>query len=272
MTVSTPARDVVRPDGDRPDGNHNVGFFVTCTVDLFRPSAGFAAIKLLEDAGCTVTVPPSQTCCGQPAWNSGDVRDTASIAKAVIRDFEGFDYVVAPSGSCAGMLRHHYPAVFKDDPAWFERASRLSEKCFELTSFLTDICGVTSVDVRLEAKVTYHDSCSSWREMGVKSQPRKLLETIAGLSLAELEDQESCCGFGGLFSVKYDDISNRIVGRKTDDITKTGASLLVGGDLGCLLNIAGKLKREGQDIEVRHVAEVLAGMIDAAPIAGSGDS
>lgn len=251
------------------DGARRVGLFVTCTVDLFRPSAGFAALKLLEDAGCTVSVPESQTCCGQPAYNSGDTRDAKSIARAVIASFEDFEYVVAPSGSCAGMLCRHYPELLKDDAEWAERAKSLGAKSYELTSFLTDVCGVTAVDVTLNADVTYHDSCSSYREMNVKSQPRKLLETVKGLSLRELEDQESCCGFGGLFSVKYDDISNRIVGRKTDDIKASGAGLLVGGDMGCLMNIAGKLKREGQDVEVRHVAEVLAGMTDIAAIAGT---
>lgn len=263
MNSSAPARDPEHP-------KRNVGFFVTCTVDLFRPSAGFAAIQLLEDAGCKVTVPPSQTCCGQPAYNSGDTKDAKGIACAVIEAFEAFDYVVAPSGSCSGMLRHHYPALFQDDPAWAERAVKLGEKSFELTSFLTDICGITSVETTLDAKVTYHDSCSSYREMNVKSQPRKLLETVNGLTLIELEDQESCCGFGGLFSVKYDDISARIVGRKTEDIKGTEATMLVGGDMGCLMNIAGRLKREGQDVEVRHVAEVLAGMTDIDPIGGSG--
>lgn len=258
MNTSTPARDQ----------EFDIGFFVTCTVDLFRPSAGFAAIKLLEDAGCKVTVPPSQTCCGQPAYNSGDTRDAKSIARAVIAAFEGFDYVVAPSGSCAGMLRHHYPALLADDAEWAERARNLGTRSFELVSFLTDICGVTSVDVSLEKEVTYHDSCSSNREMNVRSQPRNLLATVDGLTLKELEDGESCCGFGGLFSVKYDDISDRIVKRKTADVKQTGASLLVGGDVGCLLNIAGKLRREGQEVEVRHVAEVLAGMTDTPSIAG----
>ncbi len=246
MNTSTPAR--------------KVGLFVTCTVDLFRPSAGFAAIKLLESAGCAVTVPPSQTCCGQPAWNAGDTKDAKSIAKAVIEAFETFDYVVAPSGSCAGMLRHHYPAVLADDPLWAERAAKLAAKAHELVSFLTDICGVTSVDTTLDRTVTYHDSCSSNREMNVSLQPRKLLETVKGLTLKELEDTESCCGFGGLFSVKYDDISNRIVERKTQDIAGTGASLLVGGDMGCLMNIAGKLSRDGRNIRAYHVAEVLAGV------------
>lgn len=246
----------------------NVGLFVTCTADLFRPSVGFAAIKLLEDAGCDVTVPPSQTCCGQPAYNAGDSKDAKSIAKAVITAFEGFEYVVAPSGSCSGMLRHHYTALLEDETKWSERAKALGAKSFELVSFLTDICGVTSVKAKLDATVTYHDSCSSNREMNVKSQPRKLLETVEGITLKELEDTESCCGFGGLFSVKYDEISAKIVSRKTADVKNTEASLLVGADLGCLLNIAGKLSREGAQVEVRHIAEVLADMTDSPSIGG----
>jgi L-lactate dehydrogenase complex protein LldE len=246
----------------------DVGLFVTCTADLFRPSVGFAAIKLLEDAGCNVTVPPSQTCCGQPAYNAGDNKDAKSIAKAVIAAFEGFAFVVAPSGSCAGMLRHHYTALLEDEKDWSERAKALGAKTFELVSFLTDVCDVTSVRAKLDATVTYHDSCSSNREMNVKSQPRKLLETVEGLTLKELDDTESCCGFGGLFSVKYDDISAKIASRKTADIKKSQASLLVGADLGCLLNIAGKLSREGAAVDVRHVAEVLAGMTDHPSVGG----
>lgn len=256
MTPSTPRQE------------RNVGLFITCTADLFRPSVGFAAIKLLEEVGCRVEVPPSQTCCAQPAYNSGDMKSAKDLAKGVITAFEGFDYVVAPSGSCAGMLRNHFTELFKDEDEWAERAKAMAPKCFELISFLTDICGMTRVDQKLDAVVTYHDSCSSNREMNVMSQPRQLLETVDGLTIKELEDPEACCGFGGLFSVKYDDISNRIVTKKAADVAGTQASLLVGGDLGCLLNIAGKLSREGNKVEVRHVAEVLAGMTDAPPIGG----
>ncbi len=247
-----------------------VGLFVTCLVDLFRPSVGFAAIKLMEAAGCRVDVPRAQTCCGQPAYNSGDRADTRAIAEQTIAAFEDFDYVVAPSGSCASMLKKHYPGLFAGDAAWEERASAFSAKCHELVSFLTDVLGIEGVDARLDTVATYHDSCSGLRELGVQAQPRKLLASVEGLTVSEMRDPDVCCGFGGTFCVKYSDISNAIVERKTADITSTGASLLLAGDLGCLMNMAGKLKREGSGVEVRHVAEVLAGMTDTPPIAGKG--
>ncbi len=243
-----------------------VGLFVTCLVDLFRPTVGFAAVKLLEEAGCTVEVPRAQTCCGQPAYNSGDRADTRAIAVQVIAAFEPYDYVVAPSGSCAGMIREHYPALFADDPAMQKRAQALAARTFELVSFLTDVRGVSRVAACYDGTITYHDSCSGLRELGVKQQPRELLATVEGLRLAELPGAEICCGFGGTFCVKYPEISDKIVGEKMADIAATGADTLLAGDLGCLLNMAGKLKREGRPIAVRHVAEVLAGMTDAAPI------
>lgn len=247
-----------------------VGLFVTCLVDLFRPTVGFAAIKLMEEAGCRVDVPRAQTCCGQPAYNSGDRADTRAIAEQTIRAFEDFDYVVAPSGSCASMLKKHYPGLFAGDAAWEDRANAFSAKCHELVSFLTDVLGIESVNAKLDAVATYHDSCSGLRELKVQAQPRKLLASVDGLSVSEMRDPDVCCGFGGTFCVKYSDISNAIVERKTADITSTGASLLLAGDLGCLMNMAGKLKREGSPVEVRHVAEVLAGMTDTPPIAGKG--
>ncbi len=246
------------------------GLFATCLVDLFRPSVGFAAVKLLEDAGCRVHVPLAQTCCGQPSYNSGDRADTRAIAEQVIETFEDFDYVVAPSGSCGAMLKKHYPELFAGDPAWEERARRFCAKVFELVSFLTDVMGVSAVDVKLEGSFTYHDSCSGLRELGVREQPRRLLGSIEGLEIRELKDADVCCGFGGTFCVKYPDISNRIVGKKTTNIAATDADMLLAGDMGCLMNMAGKLRREGSTIEVRHVAEVLAGMTDKPAIAGSG--
>ncbi len=243
-----------------------VGLFVTCLVDLFRPTVGFAAVRLLEEAGCTVEVPQAQTCCGQPAYNSGDRADARAIAAQAIAAFEPYDYVVAPSGSCAGMIREHYPGLFADEPALQKRARALAARTFELVSFLTDVRGVSRVAARYDGTITYHDSCSGLRELGVKQQPRKLLATVEGLRLAELPGAEICCGFGGTFCVKYPEISDKIVGEKTADIAATGADTLLAGDLGCLLNIAGKLKREGRPVAVRHVAEVLAGMTDAAPI------
>lgn len=255
------------PNGPSPAARApRVGLFVTCLVDLFRPSVGFAAVKLMEDAGCRVDVPAAQTCCGQPAFNSGDRKDAREIAAQVIRSFEGYDYVVAPSGSCAGMLKKHYVELFDNDPAGRARAEAFSARVFELVSFLTDVLGIAEVAARHEGSVTYHDSCSGLRELGIQQQPRRLLRTIEGLELKEMKDADVCCGFGGTFCVKYPDISNKIVGEKTRTIAESGASMLLAGDLGCLMNMAGKLKREGSAIEVRHVAEVLAGMTDQPAI------
>ena len=244
-----------------------VGLFVTCLVDLFRPTVGFAAVKLIEDAGCEVEVPAAQTCCGQPAYNSGDRDDTRAIAENVIRAFEEYDYIVAPSGSCAGMLKKHYPALFKGHKLE-HRAAAFAEKVHELVSFLVDVRGMTGVEAGFDGTVTYHDACSGLRELSIREQPRKLLSTVDGLKLTELADADTCCGFGGTFCVKYPDISNSIVSRKTDCIEASGAGTLLAGDLGCLMNMAGKLKRQGSKVAVRHVAEVLAGMDDTPPIGG----
>lgn len=246
-----------------------IGLFVTCLVDLFRPSVGFAAVKLLEDAGCEVHVPLSQTCCGQPAYNSGDRADTADIARQVIEAFEGFDHVVAPSGSCAGMLKKHYPGLFAEDPVWSQRAKAFSEKVHELVSFLADSLGVSAVDAKFKATATYHDSCSGLRELKIKDQPRRLLESVKGLKLKEMKDSEVCCGFGGTFSIKYSDVSDAIVTEKAGNVTEAKPELLLAGDLGCLMNMAGKLNRQGSSIKVRHIAEVLAGM-DETPAIGQG--
>ena len=243
-----------------------VGLFVTCLVDLFRPSVGFAAVELLEQAGCTVEVPRAQTCCGQPAYNSGDRADTKAIAAQVIEAFEPYDYVVAPSGSCGAMIKDHYPALFADDPAMGARAEALGAKTYELISFLADVRGLDRVAVSWQTAATYHDSCSGLRELGVKAQPRRLLASVEGLDLKEMADSEVCCGFGGTFCVKYADISNVMVTAKAEAIEATGADCLLAGDLGCLMNMAGKLKREGRPIQARHVAEVLAGMTGTVAI------
>jgi len=246
-----------------------VALFVTCLVDTWRPSVGFAAIKLLEDAGCTVEVPMAQTCCGQPAYNSGDRANAQEIARQVIAAFRGFDYVVAPSGSCAAMISHHYPALFEEtDPAALGEARELAGRTHELTAFLHDVLGVKSIAGRLSATVAYHDSCSGLRELGVRAQPRALLSGIAGLTVKELAEPDVCCGFGGTFCVKYPEISTRMVSNKVADITATGATTLLAGDMGCLMNMAGRLSREGSAINVRHVAEVLAGMTSATPAIG----
>lgn len=244
-----------------------VALFVTCLVDLHRPTVGFAALKLLEQAGCDVEVPRAQTCCGQPAYNSGDRATARELGRSVLDALRGFDYVVVPSGSCAGMLHHHLPALFEDDPNLRAQAHALGERTFELVSFLTDVLGVERVQAGYAGVATYHDSCSGLREMGVKAQPRKLLRSVAGLELREMADPEICCGFGGTFCVKYPDISNRMVSDKAADVAATGADTLLAGDMGCLLNMAGRLSRLGRDVRVRHVAEVLADVTDeVAPI------
>ena len=247
-----------------------VGLLATCLVDLFRPSVGFAAAALLERAGCRVEA-PLQTCCGQPGYNSGDFATARALARQIVEAFEGYDYVVAPSGSCAGMVRRHYPRLFDDEPEWRRRAETLAERTWELVSFLVDVRGVESVDARCDGVATYHDSCSGLRELGIEAQPRRLLRTVEGLSLAEMADTHECCGFGGAFCVKYPDISLRMVDNKASAAAATGAGLLLSGDMGCLLNIAGRLSREGRPLAVRHVAEVLADRCDEAPIAGTGE-
>ena len=245
-----------------------VALFVTCLVDLYRPNVGFSAIKLLEDAGCLVEVPDAQTCCGQPAYNTGDRRTAQDLARAVVDAFLPYDYTVVPSGSCGGQISHHYPGLFDDDPHYRGKSEALAAKTFELVSFLTDVLGVESVNARFDGVVTYHDSCSGLRELGIKAQPRKLLGTMQGVTLKEMPDAEICCGFGGTFCVKYPDISTRMVTDKTKSIASTGADTLLAGDMGCLLNMAGRLKREGTPVKVRHVAEVLAGRTREAPAIG----
>ena len=243
-----------------------VGLFVTCLVDLFRPSVGFAAVDLLERAGCRVVVPDGQTCCGQPAYNSGAREIAASIAQNVLKSFDGFDYVVAPSGSCAAMLKLHMPGLFTDDSVLRARAESLAERTWELTSFLIDVRNFTDLAVSHNGSASYHDGCSGLRELGVRDQPRRLLSAVDELELREIDDAEVCCGFGGAFCVKYPSISGAMAERKADAIEAAGASVVLSGEMGCLMNIAGTLSRRGSDIEVRHTAEILAGITDRPAI------
>lgn len=237
-----------------------VGLFVTCLVDLMRPRIGFAAIKLLEAAGCEVVVPEAQTCCGQPAYNSGDRSTAKALARKVLAEFEGFDYVVAPSGSCAGMIRTHFPDLFSDEPADLARVQRLCARTYELTDFLVTVAKIGSIQGKYSKTITYHDSCAGLRELGVKAQPRALLAKVPGLTLKEMDEAETCCGFGGAFAVKFGDISTHIAERKCANIAACGADAVVLGDLGCMLNIEGRLRRRGDlKTEVLHIAEVLAG-------------
>ncbi len=237
-----------------------VGFFVTCLVDLMRPSIGFAALKLLEAGGADVYVPPGQTCCGQPAYNSGDRADTIALARKVVAEFEGCDYLVAPSGSCSGMIRTHYPELFADDPAMLARVQALAARTHELTDFLVDVLKLDRVPGRFRGRITYHDSCAGLREMGVKAQPRALLAKMEGVELTEMAECEMCCGFGGTFSIKFGEISARLADNKCQHVQNAGVDAVVLGDLGCMLNIEGRLRRRGDaKTQVLHVAEVLAG-------------
>jgi L-lactate dehydrogenase complex protein LldE len=248
----------------------DVGLFVTCLVDLMRPSVDFASVALLEDAGCRVTVPGEQTCCGQPAYNNGDDGHARTIAERVITAFEPHDYIVAPSGSCAGMLKKHYPEIFADDPRWQQRASDFADRCYELTSFLVEVMDYRPDNISYPGTVTYHDSCSGLRELHIKQQPRQLLSAVSDLDMVEMQDAEVCCGFGGTFCVKYPDISVKMVSDKVANIERTSAATVLSGDVGCLLNIAGRLKRQGANVKVLHVAEVLAG--NGAVAVGIADS
>jgi L-lactate dehydrogenase complex protein LldE len=236
-----------------------VGLFVTCLVDLVRPRIGFAALELLEAAGCEVIVPRMQTCCGQPGYNSGDRKTALALARKVLREFEDCDYVVAPSGSCAGMIRTHYADLFSEDPEQ-KRAAQLCERTYELTDFLVNVARLEHVAGRFAGSITYHDSCSGLRELGVKAQPRALLAKVDGLTVKEMEEAEVCCGFGGAFAIKFGDISSHIADRKCENIAAAGADAVVLGDLGCMLNIEGRLRRRGDmKTKVLHVAEVLTG-------------
>jgi L-lactate dehydrogenase complex protein LldE len=238
-----------------------VGLFVTCLVDLMRPSIGFAALRLLEAGGADVYVPPTQTCCGQPGYNSGDRAGALPLARKVVEEFEACDCLVAPSGSCSGMIKTHYADLFAGDAAWSARAAALAAKTYELTDFLANVLKMATVPgSAYKGRVTYHDSCSGLREMGVKAQPRALLAKVPGVELVEMAECETCCGFGGTFSVKYGEISTRLADNKCQHIANADVDAVVLGDLGCMLNIEGRLRRRGDaKTRVLHVAEVLAG-------------
>ncbi|HMV52321.1 MAG TPA: (Fe-S)-binding protein [Rhodocyclaceae bacterium] len=242
-----------------------VGLFVTCLVDMMRPRIGFSTLELLESAGCEVVVPATQTCCGQPAWNSGDAPATRALALKLLAEFEACDYVVVPSGSCGGMIRSHYGELFARDSEESRRLDALSARTYELCDFLVNVARIDALpNADFRGTLTYHDSCSGLRELGVKAQPRVLLGKVGGAALLEMNGCEECCGFGGTFSVKYGDVSAAIAERKCRNIQSSGADAVVLGDLGCILNIEGKLRRMGDEkTRVLHIAEVLAGKADA---------
>lgn len=255
-----------KPEPRRP----RVGLFVTCLVDLLRPSIGFAAAKLIEASGCEVVVPPAQTCCGQPAYNSGDGASARRVAAPLLEAFADLDYCVAPSGSCAGMMKLHLPKLFAEDKQHAAAAQALADKTYELMDFLVRVRGMTQVDATCHATAVYHDSCAGLRELGVRDQPRTLLGAVTGLDLIEMSESDICCGFGGAFAAKFPDISTAMADKKLDQVDTAhdgnAPDLLLAGDLGCLLHMAGRLSRLGRKTRCRHVAEVLANAHDTPPI------
>ena len=237
-----------------------IGLFVTCLIDSMRPSIGFATLKLLEQAGCEVVVPELQTCCGQPGYNSGDRISALALARKWVAEFEAFDYVVLPSGSCAGMIRVHYPDLFRDEPAMLARVTALGQRTYELTDFLLNVAKLENIPGNFSGTLTYHDSCSGLREMDIYKQPRALLAKMPAVKISEMVESTTCCGFGGTFSVKYGELSTRMADNKCRHIAASHADAIVGGDLGCLLNIEGRMRRNGDHTtRVLHIAEVLAG-------------
>jgi len=236
-----------------------VQLFITCILDTIYPEIGEAVVKVLKRAGVQVECPPGQTCCGQPAYNAG-VRDQArTMAAYTIRVFENTSGpIVIPSGSCAGMIRHHYPELFADDPQWLPRAKALSERVYEFTEFLVDYLGITDVGAYFPHKITYHASCHLNREMGINRQPRALLSKVKGAEFVELPAATDCCGFGGVFSVEHPELSTAMLERKIANIDASGAPIVISGDAGCITNINGGLHRRGKTQRVLHIAEVLA--------------
>jgi L-lactate dehydrogenase complex protein LldE len=236
-----------------------VSLFIQCLVDGVYPEVGEAMVHIFRKLGIDMDCPTRQTCCGQPAFNSGYRRQARVAARRFIEIFETAETIVCPSGSCVTMVRHHYPELFHDDAAWLQRARQVADKTFELTEYLVDILGVDDLGAHYDGKITYHDSCHLLRSLRVKEQPRRLLRKVSGAEFVELYDSDKCCGFGGAFSVKYADISAAMVADKVDKIIASGADTVTGCDMGCLMNIQGMLSRRGSDIKTLHIAQILAG-------------
>ncbi|MEB3101743.1 (Fe-S)-binding protein [Ferviditalea candida] len=235
-----------------------VSLFITCLSDIFFPEVGKSVVEILERHGVEVDFPEGQTCCGQPAYNSGYVKDAKKAAKQLIQAFSHSDYVVAPSGSCVSMVRHYYKEMFKDEEEWVAKADRLSQITYEFTEFLVNVLGITDAGAELHGVATYHQSCHMSRGLGVRNEPMQLLSEVKGLEVKELPYRQDCCGFGGTFAAKMSEISEKMVDEKIKNIESTGAEVLIGADMGCLMNIGGRLRRQGKEIEVMHISEVLA--------------
>lgn len=234
-----------------------VALFVTCLVDNFFPKAGESMVRILHEYGVDVEFPLEQTCCGQPAFNSGYTEEARSVAMTMLRAFKSADYVVSPSGSCTGMIHHYYPNLFQDDPALAAQATELSNKTYEFSQFLVNVLGVTALDGAFPHRVTYHPSCHGSRLLGVRREPEQLLGSIRDIQLVPLPYANDCCGFGGTFAVKMGDISSAMVKEKAEHVLETEADVLVSTDMGCLMNIGGRLLHDGRSVRVMHLAELL---------------
>ncbi len=235
-----------------------VTLFIQCLVDGIYPEVGEAMVAIFRKLGVNLTCPDQQTCCGQPAFNAGYQGEARVAAKRFIEIFDSAEAIVCPSGSCVTMVRHHYPQLFADDAAWLQRARQVAARTFELTEYLVDILGVDDLGAHFDGVVTYHDSCHLLRSLRIKEQPRRLLNRIFGAEFVEMNDSDRCCGFGGSFSIKYGDISAAMAEDKVHNIIASGADTVVGCDMGCLMNIQGMLSRQGVDIKVMHIAQLLA--------------
>jgi L-lactate dehydrogenase complex protein LldE len=234
-----------------------VSLFVTCMVDQLFPKVGMAMAGVLERLGYEIDFPEDQTCCGQPAFNSGYREEARTVARHFLKVFENCEQIVAPSGSCTSMVTHHFAELFHKEPETLERVHSLEKRVYEFSTFLTEVARVEDVGARFEDVVTFHDGCHGLRELGIRSAPRRLLANVKGLTLREMVPEEECCGFGGTFSVKFADLSGAMARTKIEAIQKTGAKTVVSGDPSCLMQIQGALSRAGSDVRTLHLAEVL---------------
>jgi L-lactate dehydrogenase complex protein LldE len=235
-----------------------ISLFVTCIVDQLFPKVGMAMADVIERLGYHIDFPENQTCCGQPAFNSGYRAEARAVARHFLDTFEAAECIVVPSGSCTSMVAHHYAELFHKEPETLARTRALEKRIFEFSTFLTDVAGVDDVGARLDDVVTFHDGCHALRELGIKSAPRRLLANVRGLELREMVPAEECCGFGGTFSVKFAELSGAMARTKIDAIERTGARTVVSLDPSCLMQIQGALSRAGSPIRTMHLAEVLA--------------
>jgi L-lactate dehydrogenase complex protein LldE len=235
-----------------------VSLFVTCIVDQLFPQVGLAMAQVLERAGCRLDFPPGQTCCGQPAFNTGYTREAERVARYFLKVFRDAEYIVVPSGSCTSMIAHHFEDLFANDPEPLAASRQLASRVWEFSRFLLEVARVEDVGARLDDLVTYHDSCHALRELGIKDGPRRLLARVRGLQLREMDAAEECCGFGGTFSVKFPGVSGAMAGTKIASILRTGARTVVSLDSSCLMQLQGALSRRGLAVRTMHLAEVLA--------------